>query len=121
MRLATSLFRAVRRPVDRTIQRRKEKGQRTEEVRRRAELTPKELAEIVLASALSERVETGDAERLASRIARLADRDRYMLALLAEGRTRKEVAYALWRDEYTVKEDMKRIFKVLAEDEPTDP
>jgi FixJ family two-component response regulator len=120
MRLATSLLRAVRRPIDRTIQRRKEKRQQEEEVRRRANLTPKELAEIVLASALGERVETGDAEKLASRIARLADQDRYILALLAEGRTRKEVAYALWRDEYTVKEDMKLICKVLGKDARTD-
>jgi FixJ family two-component response regulator len=93
MRLATSLFRVVGRPLSWAIQRRKEKRQRKEEVRRRANLTPRELAEIVLASALAERLETGDAEKLASRIARLADQDRYMLALLAEGRTRREIAY----------------------------
>jgi DNA-binding CsgD family transcriptional regulator len=51
----------------------------------------------------------------------LADPDRYILALLAEGRTREEIAFELWRDHYLIRKDLKRIFKVLGEDAATDP
>jgi DNA-binding NarL/FixJ family response regulator len=50
--------------------------------------------------------------------AREADqRDRDILVLVSEGRSKREIAHTLWRDEQRVKKDMERILSCLPEEE----
>lgn len=50
--------------------------------------------------------------------AREADqRDRDILVLVSEGRSKREIAHTLWRDEQRVKKDLERILSCLPEEE----
>ena len=50
--------------------------------------------------------------------AREADqRDRDILVLVSEGRSRREIAHALFRDEQRIKKDLERILSCLPEEE----
>jgi hypothetical protein len=63
-------------------------------------------------------MKAADLENLASRIAELAERDRYTLSLIAEVKTRSEIASLLIRDQQTLKRDVQRILNLLPEVEP---
>lgn len=89
-------------------ERRRAKRERLEAWKRRTALTPEQLAAMALASAL-EGAENSGAETLASRIAAMSSKDRYRLALLAEGLTRKDIALYEFRDEQDVEQDLTRI------------
>jgi DNA-binding NarL/FixJ family response regulator len=44
-------------------------------------------------------------------------RDRDILILVSEGRSRREIAHDLWRDEQTIKKDLERILSCLPDED----
>jgi DNA-binding CsgD family transcriptional regulator len=72
---------------------------------------------MVARSDLARRVPADDTELLAARIGELGDGERYLLALAAQGLTNLEIAYRVFRAQYSVHKDLRRIFKRLRGEE----
>lgn len=102
----------------RTLERRTRRQQLLREYREEAErlaaYAPSEIAERLGRTKLASRLPTGDTQKLASDIADLPDDDRYLLALVAEGRTRRYISRHLCKAEKTVKQDLDRIVEHLS-------
>lgn len=83
-----------------------------EEAERLAAYTSRELAEGLRRTKLSDRLPM-NTEKLARDIAGLRDDDRYLLALVAEGRDRRYIAHHLFEAEKSVKLGIDRIVTQL--------
>jgi hypothetical protein len=98
--------------------RREQRQAREAACRRRAQLTAEELAEMIRTRARTEGVSSaGEPGPLARGIATLAERDRDILVLVSEGKSRSEIAHDLWRDQQTIKKDLERILGCLPDPE----
>jgi DNA-binding CsgD family transcriptional regulator len=63
---------------------------------------------------------TGDQGKIAKRISKLRVRDRYVLELMAEGRTDEEIARTMWISRATVASHRRQLIKLLREERKTD-
>jgi DNA-binding CsgD family transcriptional regulator len=76
--------------------------------------TPEQIAKNLRTSDLAERIPTGDVPKLARDIEGLDERDRYLLACRAEGKSEGDIASHLFLDQQTVKRHFVRIVKRLS-------
>ena len=98
--------------------RREERQARKDAQRWRAQLTVEDLAEMLQKRARMEGMSPArDSELLALGIVRLVERDRDILVLVSEGRSRREIAHYLWRDEKSIKQHLERILRCLPEED----
>jgi DNA-binding NarL/FixJ family response regulator len=82
----------------------------------RVQLHGREIAEMLQDQARLEGVTLDDDTTSLGRVAiRLDAIDREVLALIAEGKSRREIAYALFRDEQQVKGNLERIYAKFPE------
>jgi len=116
-RRTTNVYLPVRRAVERRKSRRQARKELAQAAKQREQLTPRALAEMVAASDLARSLGTGDVEKITSKVAELVDRDRYILAMVAEGHSNLEVAHQLYIPAEQVRRDVKRIVKFLREEE----
>jgi DNA-binding NarL/FixJ family response regulator len=93
--------------LERRKQRRRQRKELEAEDARLRGLTPREIAEKVIAGC----VPTGDKTKLAEQIAVLTDRERYILAMAAEGRSAHEIARWFFDPIDRVSRELRRILE----------
>jgi ATP/maltotriose-dependent transcriptional regulator MalT len=97
--------------LERRKQRRRQRKELEAADARLRGLTPREIAEKVIASDLAGCVPTGDKTKLAEQIAVLTDRERYILAMAAEGRSAHEIARWFFDPIDRVSRELRRILE----------
>lgn len=89
-----------------------------EEERRLAALTPVELARSLESSDLAVHLQGAEPTKVAAEIARLSERDRYLVGLAGYyGHSTSDLAGRFFRDEKNVRDDLRRIFEHLRGEE----
>jgi DNA-binding CsgD family transcriptional regulator len=99
--------------LERRKQRQRQRKEAEAEDARLRGLTRSEIAEKVTGGVLAGRVAAGDTTKLADQIAHLTDRERYLLAMAAEGRTAREIAELLFEPLELVRRELRGIFEHL--------